>query len=262
VLVNDKPFGKTNESGKLFLPKLRGFQKIISLRREGTPEGYLFSTPSRYEITSQSKTKETCLFGFSINTEISGLVYNDINRNGLFDDKDEPMPKVSLSLSHGKTTQTDLRGYYYFGLIPEGEYTLQVNALSLAEGYRSKAKLKRSLRIQKGSVIREDFAFEADRVFKGTVLRKTGMFTQAPIAGVAVILDGVEKITDQKGRFKFTNLAAGEHVLHVSFKALPKPLSKITQGVKTISIDASQEWNTILVFKNKPEVQDQLIVVE
>jgi hypothetical protein len=244
VLVNDKPVGKTNESGELFLPKLRGFQKIISLKREGTPEGYLFSTPSRYEITSQSKTKETCWFGFSINTEISGLVYNDLNQNGLFDDDDEPMPKVSLSLSDGKTTHTDLRGYYYFGLIPEGEYTLQVNVFSLAEGYRSKDKWKRSLRIQKGSVIREDFAFEADRVFKGTVMRKTGAFTQTPIAGVLVTLDGVEKTTDQNGRFKFTKLAAGKHPL------------------RFISIEAPQEWNTVLLFKNKPEIQDQLFVLE
>jgi len=260
VLVNEKPFGKTDENGKLFLAKVRGFQKNISLRKEGTPEGYLFSTPSQYEITSQSKAEETCWFGFSINTEVSGLVYNDVNQNGVFDDNDESMSQVSLSLSNGRTTKTDLRGYYYLPMIPEGDYELKVNSFSLPIGYRSTNKVKRSFSIQKGSAIRQEFTFEAERVFKGILLRKTGMFTQIPISGVPVYLDGVEKTTDQKGQFKFTNLAGGKHLLRLSLKDIPGTVSKITQGGETV--EASQEWTASFTFKNQPETQDQLIILE
>ncbi|MBN2143556.1 MAG: carboxypeptidase regulatory-like domain-containing protein, partial [Candidatus Aureabacteria bacterium] len=198
IFLNNKDIGHTNPRGKLFLGKIRGFKKTVSTEMPSFLEGYIFSTQSKYELHVSGHGTETCLFGFALNTSVSGTVYNNVNRNDELDEEDEFLPNVFVTLSNGMSARTDLRGRFYFSPVPEGDFELAVDSFSLPEGYISAEALKRTISISKGSSIRSDFCLNAMRILKGQimVIQKR---RPVPFKGLLLNLAGQKKVTSEKG---------------------------------------------------------------
>jgi hypothetical protein len=55
---------------------------------------------------------------------LGDYLWVDVNRNGLQDDGEPPVPGVTVKLSNGATTKTDDQGKYLFTDLPDGTYTV------------------------------------------------------------------------------------------------------------------------------------------
>jgi hypothetical protein len=73
-------------------------------------------------------------FGYQITGSIYGLVWNDIDGDGVRDAGEPMMENVMVQLSSNPPTMTDENGVYSFGNLAPGSYTINVNVGSLPFG--------------------------------------------------------------------------------------------------------------------------------
>jgi len=259
ILVNEEISGKTDASGMLYLGKIKGFNKVISISRDSIPDGFVFSTSSKYTFNKLKTSKETCFFGLILNTEISGTIYNDLNGNAIFDKQDEPLSGITVSLASGKTIITNANGRYYFSPVMEGEHEIKIDALSLPIGFRSISRSKKIIQIEKGSIIKENFGFQAIRILKVKLFVQNGR-QKNQLFNIEIMLNDIKKKAKRKGIYKFSRINYGTQILAIpldelSFKVRscsPKPLDFNPEKSKFIKIpiffDKNPETKNISIF--------------
>ena len=95
------------------------------------PDGTKDNASEPITLDPTQSVKEGVNFGYVPDYSISGLVYNDANRNGSHDGSETPYAGVTVNLldSAGNvvaTTTTDANGAYSFTKLPAGYYTVKV----------------------------------------------------------------------------------------------------------------------------------------
>lgn len=169
-------------------------------------------------------------FGYA-GGRLGDRVWSDANGDGLQDSGEVGIVGATVTLSTGATTTTDANGYYSFGDLPAGSYTVTVNvpagwvATFDADGIATAGSTQVTLGV--GEVIDTlDFGYQertasvGDRVWaddNGDGIQDGG---EAGISGVAVELrDAAGDVvlgsatTDANGFFQFQNLAAGSYTV-------------------------------------------------
>jgi uncharacterized repeat protein (TIGR01451 family) len=71
---------------------------------------------------------------FSTQQVIIGRVFEDVNRNGLFDSKDKPAPGVRIYLTSGQSVITDSQGLYNFPALNDGSQVLALDPITVPAG--------------------------------------------------------------------------------------------------------------------------------
>ena len=90
------------------------------------------------EHTESGTARATVRVGggaFSTRQVIIGRVFEDVNRNGAFDDGDKPVPGVRLYLTSGQSVITDSEGLYNFPALSDGSQVIVLDPVTLAPGY-------------------------------------------------------------------------------------------------------------------------------
>jgi uncharacterized repeat protein (TIGR01451 family) len=104
---------------------------------------------------------------FSTQQILMGRVFDDVNRNGIFDDGDEAVAGVRLYLNSGQSVVTDSQGLYNFPALNDGAQVISLDPVSLPTGYaltdggtvagRSWTRLLRTP-LGGGALLRQNFA--------------------------------------------------------------------------------------------------------
>ena len=68
---------------------------------------------------------------------MSGMVWLDLNENGLFDEGEQPLADVRVVTGSGRDTLTDENGYFLIGDLPPGEHVILLDEKTLPEQTRS-----------------------------------------------------------------------------------------------------------------------------
>lgn len=108
--------------------------------REGDAENVAIAggTFTSGEQTESGTARATVRVGggaFSTRQAILGRVFEDVNRNGLFDEGDKPVPGVRLYLTSGQSVITDSEGLYNFPALNDGSQVIALDPVTLAPGY-------------------------------------------------------------------------------------------------------------------------------
>jgi uncharacterized repeat protein (TIGR01451 family) len=104
---------------------------------------------------------------FSSRQILMGRVFDDVNRNGTFDDGDEPVAGIRLYLNSGQSVITDSQGLYNFPSLGDGAQVISLDPVTLPSGYaltdggtiagRSWTRLLRTP-LGGGALLRQNFA--------------------------------------------------------------------------------------------------------
>ena len=70
---------------------------------------------------------------------ITGLVWLDLNENGILDTGERPLPDVRVVTGSGRDTLTDENGYFIIGDLPPGEHILLLDEKTMPEQTKSTA---------------------------------------------------------------------------------------------------------------------------
>lgn len=64
---------------------------------------------------------------------ISGVVWLDVNENGLLDEGEQPLGDVRVVTGSGRDTLTDMNGHFMIGDLPPGEHVILVDEKTLPD---------------------------------------------------------------------------------------------------------------------------------
>lgn len=140
--------------------------------REGRQENLAiaigaFPTGERTQTLPASAAVQIGGGAFSTRQILLGRVFDDVNRNGEFDEGDEAVAGVRLYLNSGQSVTTDSQGLYNFPSLGDGAQVISLDPVSLPTGYaltdggnvsgRSWTRLLRTP-LGGGSLLRQNFA--------------------------------------------------------------------------------------------------------
>jgi trimeric autotransporter adhesin len=146
--------------------------RIGANAHEGRQENVAVATgafPSGERNTTQAAHAAVQVGGgaFSTRQILLGRVFEDVNRNGIFDDGDEPLAGVRLYLNNGQSVVTDSQGLYNFPSLGDGPQVISLDPVSIPQGYaltdggtvagRSWTRLLRTP-LGGGSLLKQNFA--------------------------------------------------------------------------------------------------------
>jgi hypothetical protein len=160
---------------------------------------------------------------------VEGVVFNDINGNGLQEKREEGIQNVSIRLEDGSVVKTDENGYYQFSRVEVGGHlvTLDVRRIPAEYSIVSPDKVKIDVRLRK--MVQINFSLIAVGRIEGKLIfdannngRKD--LDEKGVPDVLVVLEPGElnTFTDQDGMFILENVLPGEYIMKSDPSTLPE----------------------------------------
>jgi trimeric autotransporter adhesin len=266
--------------------------------REGRQENLatgagIFPSGERTETQPASAAVQIGGGAFSTRQILLGRVFEDVNRNGAFDDGDEPLPGVRLYLNNGQSVMTDSQGLYNFPSLSSGAQVISVDPISLPTGYaltdggtlagRSWTRLLRTP-LGGGALLRQNFALvrkegvprdaarlsanageksaQAARVpsdVDAGALVKTAAQTPATVSGVAAAASSNAAQPTAAGKYEMVSTETLEPVAPGDVRVLsPAPNSVVMTPAMQLEARVALDW-TVKLEVNGNQVSEQNI---
>jgi len=256
----------TDERGFYELEKIGGKKTTLTLDVSVLPYGYVPTTSPSREAAIEPNGVEQVDFGVTPRSEIAGVVFNDLNKNGRFDNGEPGIHKANLILEDGKSASSRTNGYYSFGDVTAGAHTITLDVSSLPEGYLPSGPFKQAVTVFEGVRFEKSFPLRAVRGVAGRVFldddadRKPGP-AEKGAADILVLLGDAPVLTDAEGYYLFDDVPTGRLTLAVDPKTvpagyrLPEPVT-IQIGSEPVSIsDRNIALPKTLAVRSGPAVR-------
>ena len=169
------------------------------------------------------------------------MIFNDITMDGKRDDEDYDVRDIRLTLDDGSVAYTDMRGYYRFDYVKEGERTLKLDPASLPLNLLPLSVSKKIVVVEEGKSYEEEFALYALRTVIGTVFvdeNGNGIFEagEEGVADVEVSIGDNITLTDDMGRFFLKKLKSGMHKIEMDITTIPEGYGIVGDAFKEITL--------------------------
>src|SRR6266545_38792 len=193
--------------------------------RETDPNGYTSTTANSVPVNVVAGGTTSANFGDQQVGTISGIVFNDLNGNGLQDGSESGLGGVTIQLLNSAgtvvATTTTTNGAYQFTNVLAGNYTVRENDLT---GYTSTTANSVPVNVASGGAANANFGDQQQGTISGTVFSDlNGDGTQdtgeGGLGGVTIqLLDSAGSVvaittTAGNGSYLFSGLAAGSYTV-------------------------------------------------
>ena len=126
---------------------------------------------------------------------------------------------IAVVLDGQRVVRTDVQGRFTFNFLPAGIHSVSIDPTSLPRGTQP-ANPVTTVNLLGGQVATLVLGIGAYGSIAGTIV--AGDKAETPIGGVAVLLDGKNRIiTDPQGNFGFGGLSAGDHTVAIVPETFP-----------------------------------------
>lgn len=130
--------------------KVRARKAYISVDTTTIPSGFILTVPSTQKVTVAHDQEARVNFGISSRTEVTGVVFEDIDGDGQLGPRDLGVKDITLFLEDGTKAVTDDSGRYYFGRINVGEHNVTLDLKSLPLQYIPAVPLFKKVEVFEG----------------------------------------------------------------------------------------------------------------
>jgi Carboxypeptidase regulatory-like domain len=211
IVLDGKQSRRSNEKGfYLFEHVVAGPHRIEIIPHTDGPS--YFTTPSNSEVEINSRVN----FGIAF---ASGHVFGYVRS-----DAGEPIAGVTVRLKSAQKEielHTGDNGLFERDALPQGSYTVSVDADSVPAGYWLAGLKKQKLTVEPGRPAEVNFQVKASRAVIGHVLAYDPQKArEVPVAGAVVTLHEIPGavVSDKNGIFRFKDLPAGPYTVAVVYK--------------------------------------------
>ncbi len=217
---------KTDEKGYYRLDSVVGKRVNLTLDSSHIPYGYSPTSPvQRGAEIIQNKTQQIN-FSLAPRSEITGILFNDLNGNGKYDLTDVGLKRVRVSLEGGVTVRSNDLGVYSFSNVVAGEHTVSLVLATLPPGYLPVEAPKKTITVFEGIRFELNFAVRAMRALTGRVFldkNKNGLFDEeeTPLADIRIRLGEFEADSDGEGWYLFESVPKGHFELFTNLLSVP-----------------------------------------
>lgn len=160
---------------------------------------------------------------------VEGVVFNDINRNGVQDKGEEGIKEITIRLEDGSTVKTDEKGYYQFSRVEVGGHLVTLDVRRIPAEYSIISPEKRRVEVKLRETVRANFQLIAAGRIEGGVINDVngnGKFDpgEKGIPDVLVLLEpgNNNAYTDEDGKFIFENVLPGAYKMRLDPATLPE----------------------------------------
>lgn len=198
---------------------------------------------------------------FSTRQIILGRVFEDVNRNGQFDDEDRPMPGVRLYLNSGQSVVTDSEGLYNIPSLGDGPQVISLDPISFAGRFaladggtlagRSWTRLLRTP-LGGGAMLRQNFALVSNTRTQPAVSPTLAEPKESLTKQVEDNKAASKDSPTAAGRYEFVTTESLEPVLPGEVKVL-SPAANAAVLTPAMQLDArvALNWNVKLEVNGK-----------
>ncbi len=158
---------------------------------------------------------------------IHGMVFKDLNGNGILDQGEEGVPNIEVFLSDEQRMKTKENGMFDFGKVRGKLFKTTMDLQTVPSGYINTTPFTQDVSIRQGKVTEVYFGIIARSGVRGIVFNDINGNTfldgeDKGLANVAIQLDKDRKaITDLEGRYYFDNVQPGSHEVALVLDSLP-----------------------------------------
>ncbi len=150
IYLGKDKFQVTDIFGYYKFKKVKGRKAFITLDASTLPPGFVVTVPIAQEISTAHNRTVVADFGIISRSEISGLVFEDVNGDGQYDRNDKGISGVVLTLEDGSQATTDNTGKYSFPHASAGEHTITLDLQSLPVYYLPQTSLTKEITLFEG----------------------------------------------------------------------------------------------------------------
>jgi len=215
-IYGDIRYDKTLDSQQENL-KSQGLQTNLRVTKR-------FNWGKREKIAGLKPGFETKGFGI-----VEGLVFNDINRNGIQDKGEEGIKDVTIRLEEGSTVKTDEKGYYQFSRVEGGGHFVTLDVKRIPADYSIISPEKVKIEIKLRETVKVNYPLIAAGRIEGRVINDVNTNGKIDpgekgIPDVLVFLQPGDNnsYTDEDGKFLFENIIPGDYRLKLDSATLPE----------------------------------------
>jgi hypothetical protein len=160
---------------------------------------------------------------------VQGLVFNDVNRNGLQDKEEEGIQNVTVRLGDGSATKTDENGYYRFSRVEVGGHLVTLDVRRIPAEYDIISSDKVRIQVRLRETIKIDFQLIAVGRIEGRIIfdangnGKTDPDEEG-VSDVLVVLEpgDLNTYTNGDGKFTLENVLPGRYAMKSDPTTLPE----------------------------------------
>ncbi len=226
VKSNDKKEGVANQEGYYQIQSISGRKAVLTLDSSKIPYGYIPTTPVQQEAPIVQNRTQIVNFGVMPRSEVTGIIFSDLNGNGKYDPTDKGVAKVRITLETGASERSSPKGVYTFSNVVAGDHTAAMELKTLPIGYLPEDVPKKTFTVFEGIRYELNFPLRAQRVVNGRVFvdeNRNGMMdaNEKGLANVNVKLGTQSSLTDKEGWYLFDNMNGGIYELSLDETTLP-----------------------------------------
>jgi hypothetical protein len=151
---------------------------------------------------------------------VEGVVFNDINRNGIQDKGEEGIKDVTIRLEEGSMFKTDEKGFYHFPRVEVGGHLVTLDVRRIPADYSILSPEKVKIEVKLRETVKVNFQLIAAGRIEGRVvndINANGKLdpNEKGISDVLVLLGAgeINTYTDEDGKFIFENILPGKYLL-------------------------------------------------
>lgn len=217
----------TDESGFYEFKSISGRKAVVRFDSMKLPYGFVLTGPSERELKIENGVTAVVNFGLVPRSQIAGVVFSDLNRNGKYDPSDKLIPKAKLILEDGRMVRSNHMGAYVFSDVIAGDHTVTLDLVSLPKGYLPSDRPVKKIALFEGIRYELPFALRAERVATGRVFEDANKNRfldpgEGGIAGVTVKLGDRTSVTDKDGWYLFDDCPSGRYEITIDAASLPE----------------------------------------
>ena len=130
--------------------KIKARKAYVALDTSTMPSGYILTSPVTQDIAVAQGQAIEINFGIVSRSEITGIVFEDVNLDKKLSNKDKPVKGVVLLLEDGTKAITDDAGRYFFRKAAIGRHTVTLDMNSLPTKYLPTVPIFKDLELSEG----------------------------------------------------------------------------------------------------------------
>ncbi|HXV18553.1 MAG TPA: SdrD B-like domain-containing protein, partial [Candidatus Omnitrophota bacterium] len=217
----------TDDNGYYEFKSVSGRKAVVRFDTAKLPYGFVLTGPSEREVKIENKVSAVVNFGLVPRSQIAGVVFSDLDRDGKYDPSDKLIPKAKILIEDGRTVRSNHMGAYVFSDVIAGEHTVTLDLTSLPKGYLPSDRPVKKITLFEGIRYELPFALRAERVATGRVFEDANKNRfldpgESGIAGITVKFGDKTSVTDKDGWYLFDDCPSGRYEITIDPASLPE----------------------------------------
>ncbi|MDD5019031.1 MAG: SdrD B-like domain-containing protein [Candidatus Omnitrophica bacterium] len=151
IAANGQKEAVTDKGGFYRISGVSGKKADLAINLATVPQGYNATVPPERTVDIVHAKTKRYDFGLATRMEISGIVFHDKNKNGVYDSGEETLKGVVLLLDGKTKAVTNLQGTYMFRQFAPGEHAITLDLKTLPVAYIPKVPVRKTISVREGS---------------------------------------------------------------------------------------------------------------